>query len=1052
MKPMFCVRIIQNAAYKLDYHQVSRQPLLTRIKIYKTESMGIYRFISAAFSLLCFHSCLCLTLSGNETDRLALLEIKARITGDPFGALTSWNDSVHFCQWRGVTCGLRHQRVTRLDLQSLQLTGSISPHVGNLSFVRLLYLLNNSFRHEIPPEIGRLRKLQDLQLQNNSISGEIPSNLSGCSQLVTIRLGYNFLVGRIPEELGTLSKLQTLVVPHNNLTGTLPNSFSNLSSVEKLYVSSNNLKGSIPDIFGQLTNLSFLALEDNSLSGIIPPSIFNLSFLTVFSVIINQLQGTLPSDLGVALPNLEFFGIDYNQISGPIPVSISNLSNLASLQLIANQLSGKVPSLKNLHKLERLNFGGNNHLGSGGIGDLGFLCDLTNATLLDELFISENNFGGILPQCIANLSSHLEYVYVNINKITGSIPIGIGNLVNLQGLFLSANQFSGQIPSETGKLQKLVELNLSMNSFSGNIPSTFGNLSYLSKLDLDGNKLHGSIPSSLAECHDLTSLFLGQNNLSGTISLEVIGLSSYIEFDLSQNHFTGSLPQKIGNLINLEYLDVSGNMLFGEIPASLGSCIEVEYLYMQGNFFQGTIPSSLGSLRGLKEVHISNNNLSGLIPEFLEHFEFLQSLDLSYNNLEGMVPVKGVFQNATATSVKGNNKLCGGITEFQLPKCEFGHPKKRGLSRTLKLIICLVCGLLGVSCALSFWYLLCSRRKIVKHTASDSENFLKVSYQNLLKATDGFSAANLLGMGSFGSVYKGVLEQGQTTVAVKVLNLFHPGASKSFSAECEALRNIRHRNLLKVLSVCSGSDFEGWDFKALIYEFMVNGSLEEWLHPTQTVSETIERPRSLSFSQRLAISSDVSLALDYLHHHCETMIVHCDLKPSNILLNDEMVAHVGDFGMVRFLPRTSGNQSSLLGVKGTVGYAPPEYGMGHEVWTQGGVYSYGILLLEMFTGKRPTDDMFQGTSNLHNFVKVALAEDVIEIVDPVLVHEKAEGEIIADKCLNEDSTRPHIKIEESLISILEIGMACSAERPRERPDISDVVCEMYRIRNKLGLS
>jgi serine/threonine protein kinase len=193
----------------------------------------------------------------------------------------------------------------------------------------------------------------------------------------------------------------------------------------------------------------------------------------------------------------------------------------------------------------------------------------------------------------------------------------------------------------------------------------------------------------------------------------------------------------------------------------------------------------------------------------------------------------------------------------------------------------------------------------------------------LLKATDGFSSAYLIGAGGFGSVYKGVLDEGQTTIAVKVLNLVHRGASKSFIAECEALRNIRHRNLLKVLSACSGFNYQGDDFKAIVYEFMVNGSLEEWLHPTWTISETDERPRSLSFSERLNIAIDVSMALDYLHHHCETPIVHCDLKPSNVLLDDDMVGHVGDCGLVRFLPRTSGNQSSSVGVKGTIGYAPP---------------------------------------------------------------------------------------------------------------------------------
>ncbi|PRQ57065.1 putative protein kinase RLK-Pelle-LRR-XII-1 family [Rosa chinensis] len=127
------------------------------------------------------------------------------------------------------------------------------------------------------------------------------------------------------------------------------------------------------------------------------------------------------------------------------------------------------------------------------------------------------------------------------------------------------------------------------------------------------------------------------------------------------------------------------------------------------------------------------------------------------------------------------------------------------------------------------------------------------------------------------------------------------------------------------------------------------------------------------------------MALDYLHHHCETPIVHCDLKPSNILLNDDMVGHVGDFGLARFLPRPSGNQSSCVGVKGTIGYAPPEYGMGNEVSIQGDVYSYGILLLEMFTGKRPTDNMFQGTLNLHNLEKAALPERLVDIVDTTLV-------------------------------------------------------------------
>lgn len=154
---------------------------------------------------------------GNETDKLSLLAFRAQITDDPFGALNSWNESFHFCEWSGVTCGRRHQRVVELDLHSYKLVGGLSPSIGNLSFLRLLNLENNSLSSSIPGELGHLFRLQMLRLGNNSFSGEIPANISSCANLIALRLEGNNLTGKLPEQLESLSKLKVLNFKLNNL-------------------------------------------------------------------------------------------------------------------------------------------------------------------------------------------------------------------------------------------------------------------------------------------------------------------------------------------------------------------------------------------------------------------------------------------------------------------------------------------------------------------------------------------------------------------------------------------------------------------------------------------------------------------------------------------------------------------------------------------------------------------------------------------------------------------------------------------------------------------
>ncbi|GJR26636.1 leucine-rich repeat protein [Tanacetum coccineum] len=359
----------------------------------------------------------------------------------------------------------------------------------------------------------------------------------------------------------------------------------------------------------------------------------------------------------------------------------------------------------------------------------------------------------------------------------------------------------------------------------------------------------------------------------------------------------------------LSHLDLSYNNLSRTITSSLGECVSLTKLYLSGNIFHGIIPSSLSSLRGLKVLDISQNNLSSQIPQFINKWNFIEFLNLSFNDFEGEVPVVGVFANASTFLVLGNNRLCGGVITLELPKCkERGRHKIRFHFFILGIVIAPAL-LILLSCV----YLLYKKKRNSQPSQSlGNERFLKVSYNELLKATNGFSKENLIREGGFSSVYKRIIDSDDDKfVAVKVLHLQNRGAHKSFLAECEAWWNIRHHNLLKIItSLCTIG----------------------FIHV-----------QILNLLQRINILRDVASALDYLHNHCQTTIVHGDLKPSNILLDADMVAHVGDFGLARLLG-TDLNQNSSTGVKGTIGYAPPEYGIGSEMTSSGDVLaSYNFL-------------------------------------------------------------------------------------------------------------
>ncbi|GLJ17566.1 hypothetical protein SUGI_0305510, partial [Cryptomeria japonica] len=362
--------------------------------------------------------------------------------------------------------------------------------------------------------------------------------------------------------------------------------------------------------------------------------------------------------------------------------------------------------------------------------------------------------------------------------------------------------------------------------------------------------------------------------------------------------------------------------------------------------------------------------------------EVLNYMNVSFNNLSGQIPEGGLFPNRTViTMFEGNLGLCG-PKNYSLPPCPNQTHEKHSVLKEIVLSVAGTVALILVSFSIGMLW----RNKFSNQLFRSSKisfkrlNYPKFSYKDLVIATSGFDESNLLGVGNFGSVYKGVLKDGKV-VAIKALNLHNEESEKSFNTECRVLGRIRHRNLIRIISA-----FYYPSFKGLVLQYASNGSLENHLHPNRGDQDFFE----LGLSECLSIATDVAHGMEYLHHDCPLQIVHCDLKPSNVLLDANMTALVTDFGISRFVitPNSTDSLSiTTFALRGSIGYIAPEYGLGGSVSIKGDVYSYGILILEMVTRKRPNDDMFVGDLNLQKWVRSAFPNRVAEIVDSRLLRD-----------------------------------------------------------------
>ncbi|KAL0011467.1 hypothetical protein SO802_006575 [Lithocarpus litseifolius] len=834
--------------------------------------------------------------------------------------------------------------------------------------------------------------------------------------------------------------------PHSSLRPLYNNSLicncsypSGVCHVIKLFLKGQDLDGVLPPSLVKLPYLNTIDFTRNYLSGTIPPE-WASTKLEIMSITVNNLSGPIPSYLG-NITTLIYMSIESNLFSGTVPPELGNLVNLENLILSANNLTGELPvALTNLTKLTELRISSNNFIGK--IPDV-----FQSWKQLQKLEIQASGLEGPIPSSISVLSNLTELRISDLLGNNSEFP-PLNDMTGMKRLMLRSCNLSGPIPAYISQMTNLQTLDLSFNKLEENVPDLSGlsSLQYIST----------SFFYSLSFCIS-SHLFLLLHQLR--LLAECLKNNPCPKEQYSLHINCGGIATTIGNIEFEKDQDPAGAAKFVSITNSWG-------LSSSGNFWDVNITSNQYKATNVSILRMNNSELytsARLSPLSLTYYArclangnytvklyfaeivfrdnrsfhslgrrifdvyIQEQLVLKDFNIENaaqgvdkaiVMEYKAIVRNKVlqirfhwagkGTTAAPQRGTYGPLISAISVEADFSPP---GNSK-MKILIGVGAGVSVLFLFFMILVILWWKGHIGSRMSREKElqgldlqtGFFK--YRQIKAATNNFDAANKLGEGGFGTVYKGILLDG-SIIAVKKLSSRSKQGNREFVTEIGMISALQHPNLVRLYGCC----IEGNQL-FLVYEYMENNSLSRALFGSG------EHRLTLDWPMRQNICVGIARGLAFLHEESTLKIVHRDIKTTNVLLDRDLNPKISDFGLAKLDEEENTHISTR--VAGTIGYMAPEYALWGYLTYKADVYSFGVVALEIVAGK--------------NNMKYRPNENYVCLLDWALVLQQRGNlmELVDPKLGSEFN-------KEEAVRMIKVALLCTNPSPALRPNMSAVV-------------